>query len=305
MRLRHIEVFNAIMLSGTVSAAARMLNVSQPSVTRVLQHAELSLGFALFRRVQGQRLEPTEEAVALHGQVEKVFLQLDSVRRLAGNLRQGESGLLRVLAIPSLAQALLPEALSELRRKLPALSFDVRTLHSREIVAALLLREADVGFVFEAPSHPAIQADALGQCELVAVLPRALLPEQAPAIALERLRELPEIRLPVDDPVGRLLAERAGEPPREGAIEVQTYFVALRLAEKGLGVACVDPYTAAFADPAKVSLGRIDPPIVLRTFALRARSSAMSVAVREMIAAFARVADVPAGAQARSMNSIL
>ena len=55
MRLRHIEVFNAVMLTGSVSAAARLMNVTQPAVSRILAHAELQLGFALFQRVKGKR----------------------------------------------------------------------------------------------------------------------------------------------------------------------------------------------------------------------------------------------------------
>ena len=43
MRLRHIEVFNAVMLTGTVSEAARLISVSQPAVSRILQHAELQV----------------------------------------------------------------------------------------------------------------------------------------------------------------------------------------------------------------------------------------------------------------------
>jgi DNA-binding transcriptional LysR family regulator len=50
MRLRHIEVFNAIMLSGSVTAAARMVNVSQPAISRTLKLAEMQLGFPLFVR---------------------------------------------------------------------------------------------------------------------------------------------------------------------------------------------------------------------------------------------------------------
>lgn len=53
MRLRHIEVFQAIVQTGSISAAARLLNVSQPNISRVLNHAEQQLGFALFeRRIQ-------------------------------------------------------------------------------------------------------------------------------------------------------------------------------------------------------------------------------------------------------------
>lgn len=64
MRLKHIEVFHAVMQTGSVSAAARLLHVTQPAVSRTLQHAELQLGFPLFERVRG-RLTPTNEAAAL------------------------------------------------------------------------------------------------------------------------------------------------------------------------------------------------------------------------------------------------
>ena len=54
MRLRHIEVFHAVMQAGTISGAAQLLHISQPAVTKVLQHCELQLGMALFDRVRGK-----------------------------------------------------------------------------------------------------------------------------------------------------------------------------------------------------------------------------------------------------------
>jgi len=80
MRLRHIEVFNAIMLTGSVSAAARLINITQPAVSRTLQHAEIQLGFPLFQRAKG-RLTPTTEAQALYPHIERLFAQLDEVQR--------------------------------------------------------------------------------------------------------------------------------------------------------------------------------------------------------------------------------
>lgn len=64
MRLRHIEVFQAIVDTGSISAAARQLNVSQPNVSRVLSHAEQQLGFTLFER-GSQGMIPTLEAQRL------------------------------------------------------------------------------------------------------------------------------------------------------------------------------------------------------------------------------------------------
>lgn len=49
------------MLTGSVSAAARLINVTQPAVSRILAHAELQLGFPLFHRIKG-KLVPTTEA---------------------------------------------------------------------------------------------------------------------------------------------------------------------------------------------------------------------------------------------------
>ena len=67
MNLRHIEIFHAVYVNGSVSAAARALNVSQPSVSKMLRHAESLLGFNLFQRTNGG-LVPTEGRCA-HDQV--------------------------------------------------------------------------------------------------------------------------------------------------------------------------------------------------------------------------------------------
>lgn len=48
MRIRHIEIFNAVYTHGSMSAAARALNVSQPAVSQILRHAEDQIGFKLF-----------------------------------------------------------------------------------------------------------------------------------------------------------------------------------------------------------------------------------------------------------------
>lgn len=65
MRIKHVEVFHAVMLTGSVGAAAKLLHVTQPAITQTLQHAELQLGYALFTR-QKRRLVPTREAQALY-----------------------------------------------------------------------------------------------------------------------------------------------------------------------------------------------------------------------------------------------
>ena len=108
MRLRHIEIFQAIRQAGSISGAAQLLHVSQPSVTKVLQHAEAQLGFALFQRIKG-KLVITPEALALEREVSKVTVSLDGVRRLAESLRREPGQTLRIGATPTLASSLRSE----------------------------------------------------------------------------------------------------------------------------------------------------------------------------------------------------
>ena len=59
LTLRQIEIIRAIMVTGsTVAGAARLLNVSSPGISRVMKHAEASIGIKLFNR-RGGRYSPT------------------------------------------------------------------------------------------------------------------------------------------------------------------------------------------------------------------------------------------------------
>lgn len=64
MKLRHLEIFYAVMTCGSLSRAAESLNISQPAASKALKNAELKLGFKLFQRVRGKLL-PSSEALTL------------------------------------------------------------------------------------------------------------------------------------------------------------------------------------------------------------------------------------------------
>src|SRR5256885_16925773 len=77
---RHLEVFRALMLSGSATAAAQMLFSSQPTVSRELARLESLLGYALFERAQG-RLRPTARALRLWAEGRRSWQGLDRVDR--------------------------------------------------------------------------------------------------------------------------------------------------------------------------------------------------------------------------------
>jgi DNA-binding transcriptional LysR family regulator len=274
MRLRHIEVFNAVMLTGSVSSAARLINVTQPAVSRILAHAELQLGFALFQRSKG-RLTPTNEAQTLYPHIERLFTQLDEVQRLANNLKMGHSeGELHILSVLALSYEVLPRALKMFRAKHPKVVVKIDSLHSQQIVSALVLQEADVGFVFSAIAHPSLEQQHLADGRMVCVAPKGILSAKLVkkgSVSLLELDNTPVISLDVRDPVGISLSQACREVGvgLQSMVTVQTYHSALALAHHGLGVALVDACTAISADLSKVNVLALEPQIAVPINSLR------------------------------------
>ena len=75
---RGLQAFRSTMLTGSVSAAAGSMNLSQPAVSRLLKDLEQTVGFRLFDRIQG-RLRPTPEALLLFEEVQRSFIGLDRI----------------------------------------------------------------------------------------------------------------------------------------------------------------------------------------------------------------------------------
>ena len=122
LNLRQIEVFRAVMMAGSVTAAARTLRISQPAVSRLLRYTEDRLAAPLFSRVKG-RIYPTAQARVLYEEVEKVYKGLDSVQDVARTLADNLVGQLRIVAIQLLI-------LLSSRRVLPAFAGNGSTSRS-------------------------------------------------------------------------------------------------------------------------------------------------------------------------------
>ena len=170
MRLRHIEVFHAIMQVGTISGAAQVLHISQPAVTKVLQHAELQLGMPLFERVRG-KLIPKPEAHRLFAETEKLNRDLQGIRRLAASLKNRAEETVRLVSTPTIAVSVLPAALTVWRRDFAQTRCELATFHTSEIVNALRLGEADLALSLQDPRHPGIEAEPIAQGALMVMAP--------------------------------------------------------------------------------------------------------------------------------------
>lgn len=256
MRLRHIEVFHAVMQTGSVSKAAELLGVSQPATSKVLSHAESALGFRLFERIKG-RLRPTAEAAILFVEAEKIQLGMGQVRSLAQNLRRRPEGRLNIGCLPSLALSITPRAVKAFRALHPTLTCQIETGHIDGLVRALRARRIDLALTFAPSEHAGIRLQTLGEVELAYLGP-------APGrgdFDLATLDPAELVRIPDADVVGRTLSETMARLGIAGVstITSETYFAVCALAAEVSGVAIVDELTAAVMVRPGQHLRRIRP----------------------------------------------
>lgn len=262
MRLRHIEVFHAVYTTGSVTSAARLLNVSQPSISKVLAHAESQLGFPLFERVKG-KLVATPEAVRLYDPVATLYEGLSAVRRISSNLRTAAEGRIRIAATPAIGLELIPDAITQFRALEPDATFEIETLHMAELTAALEESRIDLALGFDVPQQPGLSRESLliGRLVLIAPPEHALSKASAGPVGLDVLTGQPFIRLNQRGPLGQLLGthlDDSGVLLEEVAVS-ETYQVARRLVAQGLGIAVVDEFTARGLAGGNVSVIEFEP----------------------------------------------
>jgi DNA-binding transcriptional LysR family regulator len=246
MNLRQMEIFHAIMLAGTVTGAARLLNISQPSVTGVLRHTEDRLKIKLFERVKG-RLVPTFEAKTLFAQIEQVFDRVEGVRRTLGNLREARSGALNIVAIPAVGVSLVPAAIGQFiaARKDVAVRFQMRS--RREVIEQVGSRLADLGFGFLTSDVPQVIRGEVHRSDLICIMPRGHALERLKRVSAADVAKYPLISYLSTQGLAPIVnsifaTARINFDPK---IEVGLIVNAWAMVNAGAGVALVDPYSAA------------------------------------------------------------
>src|SRR6218665_450663 len=180
--LRQIEVFRAVMITGSIRGASQLLFVSQPAVSRLLSHTEVRVGFPLFERIRG-RLFATPEAKKLFHEVEVVYAGVKRVNELARELSEHQEGILNLIASPSVGQAVVPMAMAEYRHSNPQVKLTFQYLGHTPLTERLLDRQADLAMTILPVNHPNLEMEELGSGRLVCICPynHPLAPRPPPA----------------------------------------------------------------------------------------------------------------------------
>ena len=292
MRLRHIEVIQAILQTGHLGTAAEWLQLPVGDVDATLKDAEQQLGFMLFASVRG-RLQATRETLELQAHISHLYEALEPVQRLASRLKLHQAPALRALCTPPLANQLLPQSIAVLRRRFQDTPCNLSSQPTREIVRSLLLHEADVGLSLHDPQHSQIQSSVLAEGKLQLLAPHGWLKPKQKYIALQDLAGQSLIGLEGHDPLSRVLDAKlqALRPLPVVQTRVQTYQMMRSMVEAGEGLAIVDPFTASGAREAGLDACPVSPPIMVSLYALTLRDAQTSPALNALLDIVTQKAD--------------
>jgi DNA-binding transcriptional LysR family regulator len=243
MNLRQIEMFRAVMATGSISGAARLLSVSQPAISRLLSYTEDRLGLTLFERVKG-RVQPTPEARLLFAEVEQVHQGVTRVNEMAEELRRGSAGSVRLLASPSVGHMLVPKAIARFRQSHPDVRVEFEILTLADLIARIASHRADLAITSMAVDDASVKAEQLAEGRL-----RVIFPEGHPlganrVLKLADLVPYPMIGYGSQTPYGMIVNRALSAAPKPIRFNAQVRFTpnACCLVQAGGGIAIVDEF---------------------------------------------------------------
>lgn len=283
INLRQIEAFRAVMLTGGITAAADLMNVTQPAVTRLIHDLQTRLGLRLFER-QGARIVPTGDAHALYREVERSFIGADRIVRAAVELRERRTGTLRIAALPAMANSYLPGFVGRFLATHPGLDVALHGLPSSAVLDWVVTGQCDFGLAMLPIQHAAVTVEPIVPVPAVAVVParhrlarrRRLRPEDFSGEVFISLGHSTLIRFRTDE-----VFAKAGVR-RHVRIETPLSMIACAFAGAGVGLAIVDPFTATHSAHGIVAVPFV-PRIDVEFGVLYPAHRGLSSVAREMI----------------------
>lgn len=247
---RQIEVFRALMLSESMTEAARHLSVTQPAVSKIISQLEEELDFSLFDRRQG-KLSPTDEAQILYSEVEQSYRGLERVIRAAKRIKNRTGGNLSVAVMPAMATGFIVQVIKKLYENSNNVHLSLQAYGSEEIVDLVASGLYDFGI-----TTTPIDSTRIHSGEIMSVPSFCILP---PHHLLIEKNEISVFDLEGE----KFIATAEGTPSRlridslftsmnvsrEVFIEARWSLSISELVQAGLGCSIVDGFTAStFAD---------------------------------------------------------
>ena len=206
-----LHSFLAVAEAGSLSAAARAIGQSQPTLGRHIRVLEEQLGVTLFRRVP-RGLEPTTAALPLVETARAMAENAAKLMHLAEGRQEGLKGTVRITASRIVSQYMLPKVLAELRLAEPEIQIELLPSDTSE---NLLFREADIALRMYRPEQLDIIARHVADLPIGLYAARTYLARHGRPDGIENLMKHNFVGYDRDDRILRMMRELGFPVSRE------------------------------------------------------------------------------------------
>ena len=284
VNIRQLEAFRALMIAGTAKAAARLLGISQPAVSKLIEQLEKNLKLALFDRSRG-RLTPTPEASLLFEEVERTFIAVDKVHEIASDIKAADAGSLTIAVLPALGLGLVPRAIARFHGAHARTRISISIQTSAKIEEWAAAQQIDFGIAEFPFVRLGVETEDFCRVEQVLAVPAAHPLAKQRVVRPADVANSPFISL-TRSTVGRHMIDQVfvqAQVERNMILEAQFTAVIASMIAQGLGIGFIDPFTAAdFRDRGVVAL-RFEPKIEFHVGILHPAHRPMSRVAREFL----------------------
>jgi len=169
--LAQLDLVRKIVDQGSLTAAARQLNISQPALSRRLAQLEQRLGQDVFHRI-GKKMQPTAAGRVLLESAQRIIPDLEKTTQLLAELKRGTKGQIRLCIECVTCYHWLPALLNRFHDQYPQVDIDIKPQFTDDPLQALLEGMIDLAICTDGDVPAGLRSEFLFEDQYMAVLPR-------------------------------------------------------------------------------------------------------------------------------------
>jgi LysR family hydrogen peroxide-inducible transcriptional activator len=150
MDLRQLQSFVTVIEEGSLSAASKLSNISQPAISQQMQSLEEELGERLLHR-RPRGVEPTTAGELLLSHARTLLAQAERLRNEFQGRRELATGSIAFGIIPTIAPYLLPRLLAPFRKTHPGIVISIREARTDQLISLLCSGEIEFAILSDVP----------------------------------------------------------------------------------------------------------------------------------------------------------
>lgn len=291
LKERQIEVFRAVMGTGSLTSASQQLGVSQPSISMTIRRFEDEIGTRLFERIGG-RLVPTEEAKLILVEVERVYGQFDRLSEAIHSIATGDASVFRFGTTPSIGMRLVPKALKRLKERHGARTYYCDFLAQKDIRDYLHFGQGSCVTTIAQANDPTLETTVVATGGLVCLMPHTHPLARHASVSPRALQSETLISFASETPHGRYIDATYARAGVGRKTDIFVHFVeaAISFVSENIGVSVIDQFSAIDCERMGLVAVPVEDSVEIPAYVHWYRFRPRPRATEELIAALVDVA---------------